>query len=104
MTNIAVLDEIFSINSEESLKDKILFENLAAEVNHLIQTDFEKLVNMLYRIDVSEIKLKEMLKSHPDQDAGHIIAGLLVERQIQKNRLKKEFSRSTPPSDDAEKW
>lgn len=33
-----------------------LKEQLAAHINHLINTDFEKLVYYLYRIDVNEKK------------------------------------------------
>lgn len=98
------LETMLSIDSEQSLKDKLLFDNLAAEINHLIQTDFEKLVNLLYRIDVSEAKLKEMLQTNPDSDAGHVIARLLIERQIQKIKFRKEFSAGNPQADEEERW
>jgi nitrogen-specific signal transduction histidine kinase len=98
------LQAMLSTHSEESLRDQLLFENLAAEINHLIQTDFERLVNLLYRIDVSEARLKEMLQANPSTDAGHVIARLLIERQIQKIKLRKEFAADTPPVNDEERW
>ena len=104
MVESATLDQVLTITSEEILKDDHLFENLAADINALIQTDFEKLVNMLYRIDVSEAKLKEMLHTHADMDAGKIIAGLLIERQLQKIKLRREFSKNRDVADDEEKW
>lgn len=104
MNEPTLLQAMLSTHSEESLRDQLLFENLAAEINHLIQTDFERLVNLLYRIDVSEARLKEMLQSNPDSDAGHVIARLLIERQIQKIRLRREFSADTPPVNDEERW
>lgn len=104
MVETATLESVLAISSEESLKDRLLFEQLAADINHLIQTDFEKLVNLLYRIDVSEAKVKEMLHAHPDRDAGHIIAELLIERQMQKIKLRKEFSKPPENISDDEKW
>lgn len=98
------LETMMSMDSEESLKEKILFEGLSHEINHLIKTDFEKLVNLLYRIDVSESRLKEMLQTNMDKDAGEVIARLLIERQMQKIRLRKEFASGNTGTDDEEKW
>ena len=50
----------------------------------MILTNFESLVQLLYRIDVSEMKLKSILKEQPNEDAGKIIALLIIERQIKK--------------------
>jgi hypothetical protein len=76
---------------------------LAAAVNHLIQTDFNGLVNILYRLDVSEARLKEVLRQQPDTDAGELIANMMVERQLRKMADRERF---TAPNDipDDEKW
>ena len=76
---------------------------LVKKLNELILIDFQKLVNILYRLDVSEPKLKQLLKENKEQDAGEIIAGLIIERQVQKMKTK----RSQPPPgniDENEKW
>lgn len=104
MVETATLESVLSLSSEESLRNKLLFEQLASDINTLIRTDFEKLVNLLYRIDVSEAKLKEMLQTHPDRDAGHIIAQLLIERQVQKIKLRNEFGKAQGNIADDEKW
>jgi hypothetical protein len=81
----------------------ILKAALVKRLNELILTDFQKLVNILYRLDVSESKLKQLLKENKEQDAGKIIAELIIERQIQKMKTK----RSQPPPgniDENEKW
>ena len=76
---------------------------LVKKLNELILSDFQKLVNILYRLDVSEPKLKQLLKENKEQDAGKIIAELIIERQIQKMKTKQ----SQPPPgniDENEKW
>jgi hypothetical protein len=55
-----------------------MIRELASKVNSLLTTDFEKLIFILYRMDVSEIKLKQLLKDHPDEDAGNLIAELMI--------------------------
>src|SRR6266481_6266553 len=66
---------------------------LAAELNRLIQHDFNRLISGLYRLDVSESKLKYLLQNNPAEHAGAIIADLIIERQVQKIKSRREFSR-----------
>ena len=65
---------------------------LGAYINQLIQNDFEKLISLLYRIDVSEPKLKQLLKQNPQEEAGKIIAALIIERQLQKIQTRRHFT------------
>ena len=76
---------------------------LAATINHLIQTDFARLVNILYRLDVSESRLKLLLQQQPDANAGELIANLMIERQLEKIATRNRFRTSNDIPDD-EKW
>jgi hypothetical protein len=77
---------------------------IAVPVNELIQKDFQKLVNILYRLDVSEPKLRYMLKMHNEEDAGKIIATLIVERELQKIKTRQQFRKNDKEIDEDEKW
>jgi hypothetical protein len=77
---------------------------LALHLNQLIKNDFEKLVVTLYRIDVSEQKLKQLLVQHPDRDAGQLIASLIIERQLQKMKTRRQFGQHANGPDEEEKW
>jgi hypothetical protein len=90
--NTSVLDQVIACNDITILNDDLLILQLADYINQLILTNFERLVQLLYRIDVSEAKLKYLLKENPAEDAGRIIALLIIERQIQKIKFKKEMS------------
>ena len=77
---------------------------LAAYINDLILNNFEKLVYLLYRIDISETRIKELLQAASTIPAGEIIAKTIIERQLQKITLRQTY---TPPSAadcDEEKW
>ena len=77
---------------------------LSAYINALIKNNFDKLITYLYRIDVNEQKLKSLLQQNPDEDAGNIIATLIIERQQQKIKSREQFSQSNNEFDEEEKW
>ena len=77
---------------------------LADRINDLIQTDFERLVGLLYRIDVSESKLKQWLKAAPGEDAGKIMAALVIERELQKIKTREQFSGTAKKDSQEEEW
>lgn len=80
-----------------------LTEVLAEGINQLIQTDFARLINILYRIDISEKTLKQTLQQQADKDAGLLIAELIIERQLEKQKMREKFkSPDNIPDDD--KW
>ena len=78
-------------------------EQLTAFITELIDQDFSRLVQLLYRLDVSEEKLKKVLLDNPDGDAAAMIARLVMERMEQSRKSKDMFP---PPQDipEDEKW
>ena len=70
----------------------------------MIETDFQKLVNILYRIDVNERKLKYLLQENVGEDAPVIIADLIIERQMEKIKIRQEFTSRMMISSGEEKW
>ena len=77
---------------------------LAEKINALIKDDFNLLIQILYRIDVNETRLKQVLKDNPNEDAGKIIAALLIERQLQKINTPEQFKRKNDYFSEDEKW
>ncbi len=80
-----------------------LVQALSAHINHLITTDFSKLISILYRLDISETKLRQLLDAANDISAGLIIASLIIERQMQKLEARKNFKNGVDIPED-EKW
>lgn len=98
------LETIINTDSLSVLEDDRKFFALADFINQLILEDFEKLVTLLYRIDVSEKKLKTMLAEHSMSDAGKIIAQLIIDRQIQKIKTRNEIHTQDDASSEEERW
>lgn len=80
-----------------------LLNQLAASINHLIDTDFTRLVNTLYRLDINEHKLKQVLEQNAGINAGELIAALVIERQLEKQKSREQFKSAQDIPDD-EKW
>ena len=57
---------------------------LAAVINQMILHQYDRLIQLLYRMDIDEKKLKTLLQDHPKTDAGRIMAALVIEREQQK--------------------
>ena len=58
----------------------------------------------LYRIDVNEKKLEELLKENTKHNAANIIASLVIDRQLQKIKSRQEHRRDINNIDEEEKW
>ena len=92
--SIPLTDKIFFLvnsiqkNSSEDARGQLIFL-----INELIKNDFASLIQLLYRIDINEKKLKQLLKEHPEADSASIITDLIIARQIQKAATKKQFDK-----------
>jgi hypothetical protein len=64
---------------------------LAEEIRMLIDGDFERLMNVLYRIDVGEDKVKTALSGN---DPAFEIAGLIIERELKKVETRRKYGSS----------
>ena len=101
---IAALKEDFQIEPAENISFEEVKERLATHINHLINHDFEQLVMLLYRVDVNENKLRNLLRENKNDDAGTMIAQLIIERQLQKIKSRKEFPQKKDDNSEEEKW
>jgi hypothetical protein len=101
---VQLINKDFAIEIAEKRSYNEIHAELAAYINDLIKNNFDKLIAYLYRIDVNEEKLKTLLQQKPDEDAGGIIATLIIERQEQKIKFRKQFSHPENDFDEEEKW
>lgn len=79
-------------------------QNLSLAINEMIVSDFDKLVLLLYRLDIDETKLRTILKENPGTDAGNTIADLIIARQLQKIKSREQYSKRDNSISEEEKW
>ena len=110
MANEEVRELVDSLKKDWPLIAKVvvteehLTEILSTEINRMIRDQFPWLIHLLYRIDISETKLRNLLAANKDADAGKVIAHLVIERQKQKFAQKKTNTSTDENIPDEEKW
>lgn len=107
--NDPVRDLIYELGLVPGTKDKDGRVELARYINELLNNDFSRLISVLYRMDVNETKLRRLLNDNPATDAGSLIADLMIERQLERIKSRKETNKSGSVSsesdpDENEKW
>jgi hypothetical protein len=85
------LNSSYGLDLPETTTIEALESILADRINTMITADFNRLISLLYRIDVSETKLKQLLKENAGTDAGLLIARLILERQWQKIETRRKY-------------
>jgi SOS response regulatory protein OraA/RecX len=91
------------IDNELLTLETLSAEQLAEYIRQLIDSDFQRLVQLLYRLDVSEEKLKNVLADNPSGDAGDMIAQLVMERMEQSKITREKFRQQGDIAED-ERW
>ncbi len=76
--------------TDSSSEEKFL--KLADYLDHLVAYDFNKLLNILYRVDVSEQKARQALANKKETETnGFILAKLLIERENEKIKFREMY-------------
>lgn len=101
---INALTKEWPIQLSQNSNGEALRQELATQINKLILEDFEKLVFLLYRIDVDEAKMRALLANKKDSDAGLLLADLIIERQLQKIKSRHDYSGRDQEISSEEKW
>ena len=92
--------ELAPVGTEEALEAA-----LAEKINALMEGNFDRLLQLLYRIDINEYRLRRLLLENEGEDAGMIIARLIVQRQWEKIESRRKY-RQDPDAgaDGEERW
>lgn len=97
-TALAKVAEHLSIPDREAL-----LQELEGQVDWMIAHRFDALVQVLYRMDIDENRLRHLLSTPGDTPAARIIAHLLLERQLQKLHTRRQFRQDNDIPEE-EKW
>ena len=76
--------------AKESIRYDEAFILIMRVVEDLLAKDFSRLINYLYRLDVSETKLKSALAESNDNPAS-MITQMIIEREMQKVETRKKY-------------
>jgi hypothetical protein len=91
----------FELQEPDYISREALQAALSARIAWMLQYQTEELFSRLYRLDIFESKIKEVLAQ--ETDVPYKIAGLIIDRQIEKEIAKKQNPTSQPEDEDL-KW
>ena len=104
--SLALIKDLNQSNGWE-LADSLTIQELevllAEIVNEWIRSDFNRLVQFLYRIDISESRLRILLEENTEEDTGQLLARLILERLAQKIETRRRYRQNDTTSDE-ERW
>jgi len=87
---IKIISKDFDIN--ENLTDNQLRETMIDAFAYLVDNDFPKLIQILYKADVDQYKLKELLETAEGRSSAEVIADAYMDRQMAKIETWKKYS------------
>lgn len=103
--SLTIIDTQIATATEIQLRqDEDFFNDLSALLNKMINENFEQLIALLYRIDVSEKKLKNILATDKSVLSGKILAQLIIERQLEKLEARKKYKANPRENNEEERW
>lgn len=68
-----------------------LINALEAAISDLLDHDFGKLLNIFYRLDFNEHKVKEVLSGSSADLVAQDLAKLIIERELQKIKTRQQY-------------
>lgn len=80
------------INTLEEFK---LF--LTKKLSDLMVKNFDEVLNILYQIDINEIKVRDIIQSNNKYKAS-LLADLIINRQLQKIKTRQKYKTTTNKS------
>ncbi len=77
--------------------DEEVAKFLALRIDQLMRSNFESLMSMMYRLDISESKIRKVLSPGNPDPPSLGLAKLIIERQKQRNITKKLYKSDPLP-------
>ena len=87
---IKIISKDFELEDESS--DEMIREKMIYAFSWLLDNDISKMMNILYRADVNEERMKSLLIGRSQLPSAEVIADEYISRQKQKIETWKKYS------------
>jgi hypothetical protein len=79
-----------------------LFDQLDVHIANLLNTSYQRLMSLLYQVDVGEAKLAKLIDNRPGSSISEVITEAILERELLKVLTRLYFKRMDSNSKDSE--
>lgn len=90
MSILKIISKDFEIS--DNLSENQLREAMVDAFAYLIDNDFQKLIQILYKADVDQYELKKLLETVEGLSSAEVIADAYIARQMAKVETWKKYS------------
>ena len=82
--------EIKFSGQEENAYNELLYQ-VSPHIAKLIESNYKKLLDLLYRIDVNESKISNLVTDSKVDSLAEAIADLIIKRELQKIVIRRHY-------------
>ena len=82
--------QTFELDQQQLPDEAALIEMLAERIAQMLDTETDLLFSTLYRLDVAEVKINQVLHS-PFENPAQGLARLVIERQKEKVKTRQQY-------------
>ncbi len=105
ITALLLRDLQLEESEEDMLSEEELLQWLANQIAYLMEYRLEFLMSLMYRLDVSEVKVREAISCTQEKATNMILAELILNRQKERLFTKQHFKQPDIEGiDDCLKW
>jgi len=79
-------------DSKKTARTNLLRAYLIEVINDLLDRDFDRLLQAMYRIDISEVDFQKALNTSNPSHVAQKIADLVIERELQKVNTRNKYA------------
>jgi hypothetical protein len=83
--------EIKFSGDPENAYNELLYQ-ISPHIAKLLESNYKKLLNLLYRIDVNESKISGIVNDNTVSSLSEAIADLVIKRELQKIVIRQHYS------------
>ena len=80
-------------SGEASKAYEELFEQILPEIERLMENNYQRLLDLLYRIDVSEKKVAAEVNNCSAKELANVLTDLILKRELQKVVTRNYFKK-----------
>lgn len=92
----SIISANFELESKQDISLEEIHRILTETIRVLLDKNVEKLVAILYRIDVGQKKTDDIFNHPSKDDIAALLADAVIERQLQKVLSRKKYSTGNP--------
>lgn len=89
---LEIIQKNFDLKTETS--EENILQALTQVIQYYLDNNFERLIQIMYRLDISESKFREVMAQATPQTIAENIAKLVLKREEEKYLMRQKYSQN----------